>query len=101
MSNLSKAAKALILTWILIGLLIAGGAGFYLGRITAPKIPDQPSGIQTQDRLRDGQQPSGGQQPLQGGFQQQPQGLNRGGPAPSGQQGVQQNPSINGGQPSQ
>jgi len=64
-NDLSKAAKALILTWILIGLLIAGGAGFYLGRITAPKIPDQPSGIQTQDGLRDGQQLNGGQQPLQ------------------------------------
>ncbi|EKD84693.1 MAG: hypothetical protein ACD_38C00171G0003 [uncultured bacterium] len=86
MNDLSKAAKALILTWILIGLLIAGGAGFYLGRITAPKIPDQPSGIQTQDGLRDGQQLNGGQQPLPSGLQQKPQGPDRGGPVPSGQQ---------------
>ncbi len=95
---MSKAAKALILTWVLIGLLVAGGAGFYLGRITAPKIPGQPSGMQTPDRLRDSQQLNGSQQPLQGGFGQQPQGQNKGGPAPSGQQGVQQNQPINGGQ---
>ncbi len=81
---MSKAAKALILTWILIGLLVAGGIGFYLGRTTAPKVQQgQPPGIQNQDGLRSGQQPTGIQQPLQGGSQQQP-GVNREGPAPSG-----------------
>ncbi len=90
MSNLSKTAKALILTWILIGLLVAGGTGFYLGRITASKIPAQPSGMQTQDGLREGQQPNSGQQPLPSGLQQKPQGSDRSGPVPSGQQNVQQ-----------
>ena len=71
---MSKAVKALILTWVMIGMLVAGGIGFYLGRITAPESEDRyPPAIQSQ-----------GQQPLQGGFQQPPQGENRGGPAPSG-----------------
>ena len=67
---MSKAAKVLILTWVAIGFLIVGAAGFYLGRITAPK----PQGRMMQQ---------GGQQPPQGGFQQSPPGTNQG-PAPSG-----------------
>ena len=45
---MSQAAKALILTWVLIGLFIAGAVGFYLGRRTAPKAqgPDQVPMIQ-------------------------------------------------------
>ena len=80
---MSKAAKALIITWVLIGLLIAGGIGFYLGRTTVPKGQGQSPGMQNQDELRGGQQPTGVQQPLQGGSKQQP-GANREGPAPSG-----------------
>lgn len=84
MSNLSKAAKALILTWILIGLLIAGGIGFYLGRTTAPRIQqNQQSGTQNQEGFRDNRQGVNDQQPLEGGFQQQP-GVNREGPTPTG-----------------
>ena len=81
---MSRAAKALILTWLMIALLIAGGIGFYLGRVTAPKTPDQNrSGTQPQ-----GQQPTGGQQ--------QPQGPNQGS-TPSAKQGGQQ--PASGGQP--
>ena len=37
MNGLSKAAKALIITWVMIGLFVAGVVGFYFGRKTAPK----------------------------------------------------------------
>ena len=57
------ATKALILTWVVIGLLVAGVIGFFLGRNTLPQ-PGQQAG----------QQPPG----TQGG---QPQGS----PLPSGQ----------------
>src|SRR3989344_7874017 len=79
-SDLSKEAKALILTWVVIGLLVAAWIGFYYGRKTAPtqgqNLPGQPQGGML------GPQPSGVQQP--------PQGSNQG-PAPtgSGQRGQQ------------
>ena len=96
---MSKATKALILTWVLIGLLVAGGIGFYLGRKTAP-MPDLPLGM-IQNELRNSQQPTGVQQPLKGGFEQQPQGIKQE-PLPSGvRQGGQQNQPPNGGQPIQ
>lgn len=34
---MSKAAKALILTWLAIGFLMVGAVGFYLGRMAVPK----------------------------------------------------------------
>ncbi|OGE44507.1 hypothetical protein A3B45_05150 [Candidatus Daviesbacteria bacterium RIFCSPLOWO2_01_FULL_39_12] len=99
MRNLSKAAKALILTWVVIGLIVAGGIGFYLGRTTTPRMQSQPPTMQNQDGLRDIQQPIGGQQP--------PPGTNQG-PLPSGAagqkgpapQGGQQSPPPDEGQPS-
>jgi len=55
---LSKAAKALLLTWIMIGLLIAGVAGFYLGRRLATKTQAQnPQGTQPQGGMMENQQP--------------------------------------------
>lgn len=85
MRKLSKAAKALILTWIMIGLLVAGGIGFYLGRITVPKPIDQ-NLIQMQSRngLKDDQQTIGNQQPLQdrplpSGFRREGSDLKQGG----------------------
>ena len=84
---MSKAAKLLILTWLMIGFLAAGGVGFYLGRITAPKSQSQnPAGV-------GGQQPTGGQQP--NSVQQSPprgaspsavpSGPSQGGQQPAGQ----------------
>ena len=99
---MSKATKALIITWVLIGILAAGGIGFYLGKTTATKVQQgQPPGLQNQDGLRSGPQPTGIQQPLKGGFEQQPQGIKQE-PLPSGvRQGGQQNQPPNGGQPIQ
>ncbi len=74
------ATKALILTWVVIGLLVAGVVGFLIGRNTSPQPGQQP-----------GQQPAG----IQGG---QPQGS----PLPSGvqrpPQGQQPTPPAGGGQ---
>ena len=81
-SNLSKAAKALIVTWLMIGLFIAGAVGFYLGRVTAPKSQSQ--------NAPTGQQPTGGQQP-NSGQQSPPRGASPSaapsGPSQGGQQG--------------
>jgi len=79
------AAKALILTWVIIGLLVAGVVGFYLGRRIAPK----PQGPDQAPMIQQGPAPSGqpntppqspppqpGQQPG-GGFQKPPQGGNQ------------------------
>ena len=86
---MSKTVKALILTWVMIGFLIAGGVGFYLGRTTAPKIQElNPSGMQ----------PQGGMMP-QGGFGQPPPGANQGLIPSSERQGGQQNPPTGGEQP--
>ncbi|OGH24167.1 MAG: hypothetical protein A3B47_04875 [Candidatus Levybacteria bacterium RIFCSPLOWO2_01_FULL_39_24] len=84
---MSREAKLLILTWVMIGLLVAGGVGFYLGRATAPK---------TQGILQDGIQPPGSQQlgPQSGQLQ--------GSPFPTGRQQPpqgQQNPPDGGSQP--
>ena len=75
---MSKAAKALIVTWLMIGLFIAGGVGFYLGRITAPKTQSQnPPGMQ---------QPAGGQQaPRSATPSAAPSGPSQGGQQPAGQ----------------
>ncbi len=76
-----NATRALILTWVVIGLLVAGVVGFLLGRNTLPQLGQQP-----------GQQPAG----IQGG---QPQGS----PLPSGvqrpPQGQQPTPPAGGVQP--
>lgn len=86
--HMSIAAKALILTWVMIGLLIAGGIGFYLGRKTAPKTQSQPSPSQQQSGAQQPgiQQPSTqqpGTQQQQPSGQQLPQGTTQS-PAPSG-----------------
>jgi hypothetical protein len=66
------AKKALIITWVIIGLLVAGGVGFFLGR------SDLGRGLNDLNNLQgSGQLPSGGgqqpgnnnQQPGQGGQQ--------------------------------
>ena len=99
MNNLSTAAKLLILTWVIIGILATGAVGFYFGRKTVPKQqgPDQdpmmqqgpaPSG---QPGMQQSPPPGEGQQP-QGGFQQPPQGPNQGSgqsPPPASGQPVQ------------
>lgn len=76
---MSTTAKALIITWVIVGAFIVGGVGFYLGRMTVPqpKLPSFPQGQQQQGQLN--QQP--GFQGGQGQFQQ-PSGF----PQPSGQQ---------------
>lgn len=38
---MSRAAEALILTWVMIGLILAGGAGFYLRRMSVSKSASQ------------------------------------------------------------
>lgn len=100
---MSTAVKALILTWVAIGFLVVGVLGFYLGRITAPRIQpgagmmpggmmQQWGGQEGQKQMMPGQQqggtgmmPGGGKQmPPEGGFQQPTQG--------TGQQGFQQPP---------
>ncbi len=65
---MSSTAKALIITWMVIGFLVVGAVGFYLGRVTAPKNQSFPTG---QPPLN--QQQPGGNQPA-GSFQQQPGG---------------------------
>ena len=74
-----SATKALILTWVMIGLLVAGAVGFYLGRNSV---------FQNSGGLQGGVQPPGAQQlGPQGG---QPQGS----PPPTGaQQPLQRGPS--------
>ena len=52
---MSQAAKALILTWVVIGLVIAGAVGFYLGRRSAPK----PQGSDQAPMMQQGPAPSG------------------------------------------
>lgn len=82
---MSTTAKALIITWVVIGFLVVGGVGFYVGRVTAPKpqtqggFNQQPIGGQQQGGSFQ-PQPSGTmmQQP-QGGTQQQPFGTQQGG----------------------
>lgn len=80
MNDLSKAAKALILTWIMIGLFIAGAVGFYFGRTTAPKSQSQDAtGV-------GGQQPIGGKQSPQGATPSAaPSNSGPGGQQPAGQ----------------
>ena len=74
---MSTATRALILTWVVIGFLIIGVVGFYLGRITAPKTqPSFPGGMIQQRQMGlpgQGQQqiiPTGQFQELKGGQQQ-------------------------------
>jgi len=66
---MSPEKKALILTWVGIGLLIAGAIGFYLGRRTAPS----PQGPQPGQQQPPGQQPGGGQNLPPSGVQPPPQ----------------------------
>jgi len=66
---MSREAKLLILTWVVIGLVVAGAVGFYLGRTTAPKNQEGPQGgVQQPGAQQLG--PQGGQQLPPG--QQQP-----------------------------
>ncbi|OGE08261.1 hypothetical protein A3I53_01145 [Candidatus Curtissbacteria bacterium RIFCSPLOWO2_02_FULL_40_13b] len=92
---MSREAKLLILTWIVIGLVVAGAVGFYLGRITAPKNQGGPQGeVQQpgpQQQGSQGGQPPGS--PLPTGGQKLPQG------GPTLQQGGQQNLPTGGEQP--
>jgi len=74
----SRAAKALIITWVVIGLLIAGVVGFYLGRKTASK---------NQDTTVDRQLQPGAQLPAQQGG-----GTNQESPPLPAGQGTQQKP---------
>ena len=70
---MSREAKLLILTWVVIGLVIAGVLGFYLGKTIAskgqgsPQLPGPQSGQPQVSPL-----PTGGQQPLQGGGPEKP-----------------------------
>lgn len=66
---MSTTAKILILTWVVIGFVIVGAVGFYLGRVTAP-----PKIIQ----LQQGNLPTGGQ-PQGGSFMPQKQQMPPGG----------------------
>ncbi len=36
---MSKALKTLIIIWVIVGYIIIGAIGFYVGRMTAPEIP--------------------------------------------------------------
>ena len=77
---MSREAKLLILTWVMIGLLAAGAIGFYLGRITAPKNQGGPQG-EVQQPGSQQQGPQGGQlqgSPLPTGAQRPPQGAGPG-----------------------
>ena len=76
---MSTAGKALILTWVMIGLLVAGVVGFYLGRNMVPKNQGIPQGGVQQPGQQGGQPqgsppPTGGQQPPQGQQQNPPAG---------------------------
>lgn len=95
---MSSTAKALTITWMIIGFLVVGAVGFYLGRVTVPKNQTFPIGQSPNQQQQGGNQPAGNQptdssqqqsggvapqQPQgnsqqQGGFQQQQQ------PKPSG-----------------
>ena len=71
------AIRALILTWALIGLLVAGAIGFYLGRITAPKAQGDPPPGSFQQTGSQQLGPQEGQpqaSPLPTGRQKPPQG---------------------------
>lgn len=61
---MSREGKLLLLTWVLIGLAIAGAVGFYLGRTTTLK------NLKIQQLGPQGGQPPGSPPP--GGGQQQP-----------------------------
>ena len=75
--NLSKAAKALILTWLMIGFFVAGAIGFYLGRATAPSSNEKPAINQ--------QNPGQPNQPLRGATPSAtPNGPSQGGQQPVG-----------------
>jgi len=70
---MSTEKKALILTWVGIGILIAGAIGFYLGRNTTPNRQGPQDNQQQLEQPGTGPSlppPQGGQQP--GGRQNLP-----------------------------
>lgn len=91
---MSTAAKALIVTWVMIGLIVAGGVGFYLGRVTIPKGQNQsPFGIQSKEGITDDRQPRENLGPPKGSNQgPNASGIGSGSPAPRRE--GQENPSV-------
>ncbi|MCG2692143.1 hypothetical protein L6272_04940 [Microgenomates group bacterium] len=72
---MSSTTKALIITWMIIGFLVIGAVGFYLGRVTAPKNQAFPIGQPQNQQQSEGNQPAGNFQQQPGGAApQQPQG---------------------------
>lgn len=69
---MSTAAKILILTWVVIGIVVVGVAGFFVGRLTVPKPLTLSGGLQQGQQQQFQQQP-GGSPPTGGGGQQQQQ----------------------------
>jgi len=82
MKVVSREARLLILTWVAIGLVIAGLVGFYLGKNSLPQNQGGPQGVLQQPGSQQpgpgsGQPqgsppPTGNQQPPQRGGQQPP-----------------------------
>lgn len=57
------AKKALIITWVAIGLLVAGAVGFFLGRSNFGRAPGAPGQGPTGEQQ--GQPPPSGNPPIQ------------------------------------
>ena len=100
MKFVSKEAKLLILTWVVIGFVVSGLIGFYLGRNSIPQNQGGPQGGVQQGEIQQpgpgsGQPqgspiPTGGQRPPQGGQQNPPAPPPTGtGPASGGQAPIQ------------
>ena len=75
---MSSTAKALIITWMVVGFLVVGTVGFYLGRATSP---NNQSSLNQQGK--GGNQPTGSSQPKSSGVPQ-PQGNSQQQQKPSG-----------------
>ena len=72
---MTSTAKALIITWMVIGFLVVGAVGFYLGRVTVPKNQTFSTGQPLNQQQPNGNQPAGSFQQQSGGVApQQPQG---------------------------